>query len=355
MKSMSSDCHQRSWRGPLLGLAVLTLCFIGHQLLSPRLGITRSQLIFVLPVVAATCFVTRLQLLSWRVLLGTALALISTAVFIFSPSQLKESVAVATLSDDLTGAHTRSLRIAIIEASDGKVGARTLPNRLNKYEKRVSFLSSAPQTELLVYGSTKWLEVSPQGQLIEIKLPSISGAQSLWISRQLPEFGVNYSPAPQTARFLADLSTALSLEVSDPSRQAILRAIGELVAPWRSQSHRAVPWILLAGDQLERLAQHPPSNSNEIIKAVTEIEFSLGRAAHFAPQRISPRLALTTRHLKATLLTLKALLNKSRKLAKVAVAANRRVKGVLKGKVRSAWRFSMAKATKNNVETMLDL
>ncbi len=332
-----------------LGATLIISAFIVFAMTSDRIGVTRAQLIALIPVVAGLCLVMNASLRSRSLVIGVSIALLSSALFVISPNQSSESVAIASLAEDPAGAHTRSLRVGIVQASSGKIGARALPQRFGKFEKREALFARESNISLLVFGTTKWLEVSTRGELKELKS---SKFPSFWISRQLPEFGINPAPTPQTASFLSELASALNLPVSDPTRQANLRALGELAAPWRSQSHRAVPWILLAGDQIERLVTSWQGDSVLFEESSKNIRFSLDRAAHFAPPKFSPRLALTARHIKTCLLTIEALRSASSKNKKAAILANKRVIGVLKGKPRSLWRYGIAKASKRNIQIL---
>lgn len=346
---MIRECHSRELSSRnFLGVVLIVAALGVFMMIESRLGITRAQLIALLPVTAGLCLVTGRSLKTFEIAIGVLIALITSATFVISPNQSNESVAIAALNEDPAGAHTRSLRVAIVQASSGKIDARTLPQRLGKFEKREALLASESNIAVLVTGSTKWLDVSTKGELKE--LPT-AARKTLWLSRQLPEFGINPNPAPQTAKFLADLAQILKMPVSDPARQSQLRALGELAAPWRSQSHRATPWILLAADQLEKVALSFKTKS-DLDSAFSEIRFSLDRAAHFAPPRFAPRLALTARHIKTCMLTLQAFTSNSEKQKKAAILANKKVIGVLKGKPRSDWRYNIAKASKHNVQAL---
>lgn len=333
------------------GMVLLALTASVFCLFSEQVGLTRAQLIALLPVSLGTCIVTGASLKNRWMLMGVALSLVASLIFVLSPNQSSESIAVASLSEDPTGAHTRSLRVGIIESSAKRVGARTLSNRLGKLEKRERLLEREPNITVIVFGSVKWLEVATSGVLKELKVEGAAN-KTLWISRQLPEFGINPAPPPQTAKFLGELALALGLGSEDPARQTALRALGELAAPWRSQTHRAAPWILLAGDQVERFVRMNQTAKQEQELAVKEIRYSLDRAAHFSPPRFGPRLALTARHIKSCLLTAQALRANSPSLTKAAILANKRILGVLKGKPRSTWRFNIAKAAKRNIGTL---
>lgn len=203
---------------------------------------------------------------------------------------------IGQLEEDSLQADAKILRDRMRASADDRslLSIGTLSRRIPSREPAEKLIQSDASIDGVVWGSTRWLNVSLRvpASFSLADLPSTSAARSLLAARGIPNLkvvigvpwvGISLARLPATGEYLGRLAdvwegfpAGLRQNDVEGTLELKLRALAALRAPWTSNAHRALPMWMTGTYHLVRAVSGATLETGELACAARS--FAAARA-----------------------------------------------------------------------------